>query len=374
MKHNFFRMISLALVLTLAFGLVACGGNASSASGDDSTGGDSTAFNYSANLTDGGHWKGVAALDYVTLPQYQGVDIPADKITATEEAIEGQKTQLLENFATYEELTDRAVEDADAVNIDYVGSVDGVEFTGGNTNGAGTLVTIGVTNYIDDFLTQLIGHKPGETFDVVVTFPEDYNDSTDADGNTLELKNKEAVFSTTVNFIQGDKIYPELTDTFVAENLTADYAWKTVEEMHNAIVENLENNNKYIHMSDMLLSDSTITEVPEVILNSLVDMEVANGEASAAQWGLDLETYMQAMGYETLEDFKAALAENVADTAKQMLIFQAIAETEKLEISDSDVLAAFGGSTEQYIAVYGQGYVKMQLMAQKVADLLVTGN
>lgn len=47
------------------------------------------------------------------------------------------------------------------VNIDYVGTVDGEEFSGGNTNGRGTLVTAGSDTYIDDFLTQIIGHTPG---------------------------------------------------------------------------------------------------------------------------------------------------------------------------------------------------------------------
>ena len=54
-------------------------------------------------------------------------------------------------------------------------------------------MTIGVTQYIDDFLEQLIGHKPGETFDIEVTFPDDYM--------TEELAGKDAVFETTINYI-----------------------------------------------------------------------------------------------------------------------------------------------------------------------------
>ncbi len=92
-------------------------------------------------------------------------------------------------------LTDKDLEikDGDTVNIDYVGSIDGVEFAGGNTQGAGTELTIGSGMYIDDFEEQLIGAHPGDKVDVVVTFPENY-------GNE-ELNGKEALFKVTVNGI-----------------------------------------------------------------------------------------------------------------------------------------------------------------------------
>ena len=57
--------------------------------------------------------------------------------------------------------TSLTVEDGDTVNIDYVGSIDGVEFDGGSTNGQGTDLTIGSGLYIDDFEEQLIGSHPG---------------------------------------------------------------------------------------------------------------------------------------------------------------------------------------------------------------------
>lgn len=71
--------------------------------------------------------------------------------------------------------TSLTVEDGDTVNIDYVGSVDGVEFDGGSTNGQGTDLTIGSGLYIDDFEEQLIGSHPGDTVEVNVTFPDDYS-------------------------------------------------------------------------------------------------------------------------------------------------------------------------------------------------------
>ena len=89
--------------------------------------------------------------------------------------------------------TSLEVKDGDKVNIDYVGTVDGVEFEGGNTEGMGADLTIGSGSYIDDFEEQLIGAHPGDTVEVNVTFPENY-------GNA-ELNGKDAVFTVTVNGI-----------------------------------------------------------------------------------------------------------------------------------------------------------------------------
>ena len=92
-------------------------------------------------------------------------------------------------------LTDKSLKiaDGDTVNIDYVGSVDGVEFEGGNTKGQGADLTIGSGMYIDDFEEQLIGAHPGDKVDVTVTFPENY-------GND-KLNGKEALFKVVVNGI-----------------------------------------------------------------------------------------------------------------------------------------------------------------------------
>ncbi|MCD7833210.1 MAG: FKBP-type peptidyl-prolyl cis-trans isomerase [Lachnospiraceae bacterium] len=94
------------------------------------------------------------------------------------------------SYSTDSSLT---VEDGDTVNIDYVGSIDGVEFSGGSTNGTGTDLTIGSGSYIDDFEEQLIGYHPGDTVDVTVTFPEDYG--------VDDLNGQEAVFEVTINGI-----------------------------------------------------------------------------------------------------------------------------------------------------------------------------
>lgn len=136
----------------------------------------------------------VAALIIFTAPESSGssdssgtaeTDNTSD--TGTSDTAENTDTPVL---STDSSLT---IENGDTVNIDYVGTVDGVEFDGGSTNGAGADLTIGSGRYIDDFEEQLIGSHPGDTVEVNVTFPEDY-------GNE-ELNGKDAVFEVVINGI-----------------------------------------------------------------------------------------------------------------------------------------------------------------------------
>lgn len=382
MKQTIIRICALAAAVSLAAGLAACGqpassgstsGSASSGSASQPASGGST-LDYSKGITDEGFWEGVKALDYVTLPSYKGVEIPAADVAPSEEDIQAVKDSLVESFGEKARITDRAVEKGDLVNIDYVGSVDGVEFTGGTTGGSGTTVTAGATNYIDDFLTQIIGHKPGETMDVVVTFPDGYNDSTDKDGNALVLQNKEAVFVTTINYIEGETEYPELTDAFIAENLKEQYGWSTLAELNAAVEQQVQENNKYNWLLTYLTEQSTVSEMPQSIVDTMVEMNIASVTSGATQNGVDLATFLALMGFESEEAFRTEMATQAGETARQLLVFQAIAETEGLSVSDEELTEAFGTSKDQILEYYGAGYVKMQVLTGMVRDLLMAQN
>lgn len=83
------------------------------------------------------------------------------------------------------------VEEGDTVNIDYTGYLDGEAFDGGSTDGAGTDITLGSSGYIDGFDDGVIGHEVGETFDIDVTFPDDYWEES--------LAGQPVVFTVTIN-------------------------------------------------------------------------------------------------------------------------------------------------------------------------------
>ena len=384
MKSKMIRLGAAALALTMTAALAGCGSAASnSASGSSSTSGSGASqdvpemveIDYSKYIDENGFWKDIHALDYVTLPEYKGVEVPAEEIEPTEEEMDSNRQSLLSQWAYYDEVTDRAVEDGDTVNIDYVGSVDGVEFTGGNTNGAGTAVTIGVTSYIDDFLEQLIGHKPGETFDVNVTFPEDYNDSTDADGNTVVLAGKDAVFTTTINYIQGDELlYPEMDDAFVAENLQSTYGWTTAAEAEEGIATAIRNTKKYNYMLDYLDQNSKITEVPAEISEYMREAQLAAINNQAASYGISVDTLMMLSGYGSEADYLTMLDEQLPEAAKFSLIRQAIAEQEGMTADEAELKELLGDNYDSYVETYGLNYIKQDVLIGKVDQLLLDEN
>ena len=93
-------------------------------------------FDYSKGLDDNGHWTGIRALDYVTLPDdVSALPLSKADIEPTEAEIQTQIDTLLNQYATTQNITDRAAQSGDTVNIDYSGAVDGVAFTGGTATG-----------------------------------------------------------------------------------------------------------------------------------------------------------------------------------------------------------------------------------------------
>ncbi len=120
-------------------------------------------------------------------------DTATDSSTDTDTTADNS-TDTDNDSAGYSTDASLTVEDGDTVNIDYVGSVDGVEFEGGSTQGQGTDLVIGSGSYIDDFEEQLIGAHPGDEVNVYATFPDPYN-------NNPDLSGKEALFEVTINGI-----------------------------------------------------------------------------------------------------------------------------------------------------------------------------
>ena len=310
------------------------------------------AFDYSAGLTAEGYFEGVTASDYITLPEYKGISISSEVLTASEEDLNAQIDSILSNYVTYEQIKDRAVADGDTLNIDYVGKVDGEAFEGGSTDGAGTTVTVGETNYIDDFIEQLIGHKPGETFDIEVTFPEVYETNPD-------LQGKDAVFTVTINYIHGDEIIPELSD-----EIAADYGFTTVDELKDDIAKWLVSTQKSEYMQTLLSSATCKQEVPESVLNYVIKSELAQYSYYADLYGLDLDGFLAAYSeYDSKDAYIEANQAAFEETAVYYLALQAIAEAEQLSV-DAQTLEDSGYA--DYVASYGEPYVKMIVLQETV--------
>ncbi len=359
MNKNLIRLGSVCTCLALALSLAGCGASSSSSSSSQAASGSSSAVEdhsdvYSAYLNDDGTLKGVDSAALVTLPQYKGISVPAEEYTITDDELNTKINSILDQYATYDQIKDRAIEDGDVVNIDYVGSVDGEEFSGGNTNGNGTLVTAGSDAYIDDFLTQIIGHTPGETFNVEVTFPDPYE-------NNPDLAGKDAVFVTTINYIQGDKHVPELTDEFVSQTAAlADYG--TAQGMKDTIRTSMENKKADNYVLQKVLDECQFSEFPANLVDQLVNASMAQFESQASAYGLDMETARSMMGYDSEDAQREAMTAAAQEQLKTVVMLEAIAKAEGLTV-DEDALTNYFSTnvgTSDYSAFqtyYGRGYL-----------------
>ena len=374
MKQFITKALCFVCAGALALGMAGCGKSASSGASSESTSLDlgSAAdydyqnFTYSDGLDENGYWTGVKALDVVTLPEdYAAIPLKKAGIEPTEDEVQSQIDSLLDQHATTAEVTGRAAANGDTVTIDYSGTVDGVAFTGGTYSGYS--LKLGSGTFIDGFEDQIVGHNVGDTFDVKVTFPEGYSDSTDAEGNTLVLSGKEAVFSVTLNGIS-EEVQPELTDAWVDETLGTSNDLHSVEALRAFYQQQLYQTNLQTAVMDYLLQNSTFGDIPKSVLDYQVTQCLNYYYTMGGYYGYELDAFVQMMGYDNADAMLAALADSIESYAKEALVYQAVAEAMELAPTQEQIDAY-----SAYTDTYGANYCTMVAMMDTVTEALTTG-
>lgn len=365
---------ALAAALALAVTAAGCGASSSSSQATSSAALGPAAnydyqnFTYSQGLTAEGRWEGVRALDYVTLPEdFAAIPLKKADIEPTEEDIQSLWDNLLESNRIQQPVTGRAAEEGDIANIDYSGTVDGVVFTGGTAEGYD--LTLGSGTFIPGFEDQIVGHNIGDSFDVTVTFPEDYGDSTDEAGNTITLSGKEAVFRVTLNSL-AVSVLPEATDAWVEENFGASNDLHTVAELDQYFHDNLYTSNLTNAVVDYLTENSQVSSIPDVVRNYQVCSQLSYYNSYASMFGYEtLDEFLSGfMGYDNADALLADTEQDVLNSCNQLLIFQAVAESLDLAPTDAE-LEAYASYTESM----GEGYVHLLALQDRVLSTLRDG-
>jgi len=311
--------------------------------------------------------SGINVADYVTLGEYKGVEVSVDAPVVTDEYLDSYIDYVLQSNMVTTEITDRPVEEGDIVNIDYEGKIDGVAFDGGTAQGYD--LTIGSGTFIDGFEDGLIGAETGETVDVNVTFPENYQGE--------EVAGKDAVFTVTVNSISVETL-PELTDEFVQG---LDVGVNTVEEYRQYAYDLLmeeeqatHDSNAEIAVLEAVMAGSQIQDPPEDMTNRYYNRIIDNMTYYASLYGYDLETFLSMQG--TSED---AIRESAAQAGQEIIVMQAIADAEGLSVTDEELDAEIetnAGSlgyddVEEYRASLDVEGYREYMMSEKVLNFLL---
>ena len=267
--------------------------------------------------------------DELTISKYKGdevdqVEKPGD---VTDEDVGNAIQATLQTNATTVDVTDRAVQDGDTATIDFVGKINGEEFEGGSSTDYP--LEIGSGTFIDGFEDSVIGHNIGETYDWAGAFPADYSNA--------DYAGKEVVFTITVKSVSRQEI-PELTDDFV-KNVSEKS--KTVKEYKKEVKAQLEEEAKTNYNSELsqsvwqaVLDNTEVKKYPDKEVSEISDSLVEQYKTAAEYYGQEYEDFIETnMGY-GLEEFEKQVDEASKASVKQTMVTTAIADKEKIKLSD----------------------------------------
>jgi len=308
----------------------------------------------------------------VELGQYKGVEVKKVEYIVAEEEIDSQIKAMQQKNARVETKTEGTVENGNIAVIDFKGFVDGVAFEGGE--GTDYSLEIGSGTFIGDFENQLVGASVGETKNVSVEFPAEYGKE--------ELNGKPAVFEVTVKEIKVKEL-PAVDDEFAKEVSEFDTIAELKADMRKKLEEanELKAKREFEEAVIEAVCENAKVDIPKVMVDKEVDNMLKDFEMRLKYQGLDLNTYYQFTNNseDKMRDFMKDGAEK---RVKTELVMGKLAEVEKMEVSDEEILAKATEIAKQYgdqdiekttklIVDSQREYVKANIVNEKLVDMLV---
>ena len=312
----------------------------------------------------------VAVKPEVTLGEYKGVTVEKAETTVSAKEVNEKLAAELEKNARVVEV-DREIKKDDIANIDFVGSVDGVEFEGGK--GEDYPLTIGSGTFIPGFEDQLIGHKAGETVDVKVTFPENYG--------AKDLAGKEALFVTTIKTVK-EKQVPAADDEFASEVSEFDTLDEYKKDRKKTLKEEKEKAATTTNERNVIAKvvENASVEIPAPMLEAQLDNMLYDYQTRLAQQGIPMDQYLKITG-QTVEQIKDQMKESAEKNLKTSLVIEAIMEKENITVAEERVDEEFKKIAEQYKMEYDdlkktvseeqKESMKREIAFQETIDMLV---
>lgn len=310
----------------------------------------------------------------VKIEKYTGLKIQKFEYNVTDEDVEKEAKKLVFSEAKTVEVEGRPCQLGDIVNIDFSGSVDGEKFAGGTAEEYD--LELGSGSFIPGFEDALVGMAKGESRDINVKFPEDYQ----ADN----LRGKDAVFAVKINKIT-ERQYPELTDEYVKSHAGVE----TVEDYKKKLREKLEKNaeNRGIDQTEgsilAEISKYTEVEIPDAMIESEIDRIVQDFSYRLMYQGLKLDDYLKYMNLK-MEDFRAQYTTEARRRVICQLIVEKIVKTENFKAEPEEVDAKIeeqAKSVEKTFEEYKKNmdprqveYITNDIIVTKLFDFLQANN
>lgn len=309
----------------------------------------------------------IQAEKYVKLGEYKGLEVAQEEPQVTDEYRDAYINYLL--CLDPEE----GVKEGDTVNIDYVGTLDGVAFEGGTASGQN--LTIGSNQFIEGFESGLIGAKTGDSVELNLTFPADYSNK--------DLAGKEVVFMVTVNSIMSSTP-KELTDEYVKSlelegcSNVEEYKQFVYDMLYEEETKTYERTIENTLVSDLLTKCEFTKEPPQAMMDRYAKTITARLTTEAESYGRTLEDYMQLAYGMDAATYAEEIKSQALIAAQQYIMLQAIADKEKLNVTDEEVKAemeevASGAgyeSVDEFKELVNEDEYKEYMMGQNVMKLI----
>lgn len=273
----------------------------------------------------------------VTLKDYKGIEATKTLKTVSDEDVLHEIEHARERASRMVEV-DRAAEKGDFATIDYLGTVDGVAFDGGKDEGH--KLELGSGAFIPGFEDQIIGHKVGDSFDVNVTFPEEYH--------AEELKGKAAVFAVKLHKLEVKEL-PALDDEFAKDVSEFD----TLDEYKADVRANIEKRYADIANGDVdaqlkqALTEKVEADIPECMFENEIEAMLQDYSYRMQSQGISMEMYMKYTGM-TVENLKEQFKPQAESQVKLQLALEKIVELEKIVASDEELEAEYKKLADAY--------------------------
>ncbi|MBQ8802384.1 MAG: trigger factor [Tyzzerella sp.] len=310
--------------------------------------------------------NGEVSNDNITITKYKGIEVEeVAPEEVTDEAIESEILYTLQQTVAAEHgIKDRAAELGDVVIIDYEGKRDGVAFEGGTDTGY--RLELGSNSFIDGFETGIVGHMPGETFDLNLTFPEEYPNNPDLAGQAV-------VFTVTFHAIAPTELTDALATVICGTETTVEeYKQQVKEYLQESYEANAES--KFSNaVITALLENCTVKNYDEDKLEE-VKAQIESQYSYVTAYGMEVDAFLEMYGT------------SVEKMAKEQLCWEyaveLIAEKEDLTISleeyENKLAEIIEGSEytvesyeEAYEEMYGEGSLKIAMLQEKVSEWLL---
>lgn len=259
--------------------------------------------------------------------QYRGLEAAKDTVRVTKAEIEEKIELVRKRNGRQITLEDQPAADGDETVIDFEGFLDGVAFEGGK--GEKFPLKLGSGSFIPGFEEQLVGHKAGESFEINVTFPEDYG--------AKELAGKETVFKITIHEVKRTEL-PEVDDEFVKDvsefntldEYKADVKAKITERKQKTAERNFEE-----ALIDELLAHTDV-DIPAPMIDNEVDAQVRDYEYRLQMQGGSLDMYFQYTGM-NMEKLRESFRPGAERQIRTRLALEAIVKAENIEATAEEL-------------------------------------